>query len=139
MANHRKTTFDRYREQKMASPEFAQAYQQARAEIDLIDQLIRELDSVRTDISLSKAELARKIGATPEIIRRLFTASSPNPTISTVVKIALALGMKLALVPAPNPVTEKSRRRGPKDTGRQGAILRGRRRKNSLPSLATAT
>lgn len=34
-------------------------------------------------------------------MRRLFTAEAPNPTLSTVVKAAVALGYELELVPAP--------------------------------------
>jgi DNA-binding phage protein len=47
---------------------------------------------------MTKAELARRIAAKPEIIRRLFTSASANPTVTTVVAVARALGMRLALV-----------------------------------------
>gem|GEM_PF-4286645 len=33
------------------------------------------------------------ISVKPEIVRRLFTTSNPNPTLETVVKLAQALGV----------------------------------------------
>ena len=83
----------------MENPQFARGYEQARAEIDAVDQIIRALDEARVETGLSKAELARLISAKPEIVRRLFTYASANPTLGTIVKIASALGYRLELVP----------------------------------------
>jgi transcriptional regulator with XRE-family HTH domain len=47
---------------------------------------------------LTKAQLARRIEAKPESIRRLFTAPDSNPTMETVFKVASALGYHLELV-----------------------------------------
>ena len=99
MAGKRRTAFDMYLEERMKDPEFAREYAEARAEIDNIDRIIRMLDEARKTNNLSKAELARRIGAKPEVVRRLFTAKSPNPTISTNVKLAKALNFSLDLVP----------------------------------------
>ena len=96
-----KTGFDKFFDEQMAQPSFAEDYKQARAEIDAIDQIVRALDTAREQLGMSKADLARAISAKPEIVRRLFTAEAPNPTLSTVVKVAIALGYKLELVPAP--------------------------------------
>jgi len=97
----RKTGFDKFVDEQMAQPSFAKDYKQARAEIDAVDQIVRALDVAREEVGLSKADLARAISAKPEIVRRLFTAEAPNPTLSTVVKVAVALGYRLELVPAP--------------------------------------
>jgi len=35
----------------------------------------------------------------PEVVRRLFTASDPNPTLDTVVRLAVALDCNLGLEP----------------------------------------
>ncbi len=94
-----KTGFDRYFEQRLDDPTFAAEYRAARAEIDAIDKLIRALDAARLIGGLSKAELARKIGAQPEMVRRLLTAAKGNPTMETVLKVASALGCHLELVP----------------------------------------
>lgn len=48
---------------------------------------------------MTKAELARKIDARPEVVRRLFTTSTSNPTLETVLELASALGFHLELVP----------------------------------------
>jgi DNA-binding phage protein len=94
-----KTAFDRYFDEQMKDPAFAVEYRAARAEIDAIDKLIRALDAARLIEGLSKAELARKIGAQPEMVRRLLTTPKGNPTMDTVLKVASALGYHLELVP----------------------------------------
>jgi DNA-binding phage protein len=99
MAGKKKTAFDRYFDERMEDPEFARDYTEARAEIDTIDVLIRMLDEVRIEREISKADLARCIGMKPEVVRRLFTVKSPNPTVSTLVKLVKALNMQLILVP----------------------------------------
>jgi DNA-binding phage protein len=99
MQKRAKTGFDRYLGVRMKHAEFASEYVGARREIDAADKLVRALDQVRVAKGLTKAELARRISARPEIVRRLFTARSPNPTISSVISIASALGFHLTLVP----------------------------------------
>lgn len=99
MAPRPKTAFDRYFDEQMKDRAFAAEYRTARAEIDAIDKLIRALDAARLIGGLSKADLARKIGAQPEMIRRLLTAPKGNPTMETVLKVASALGFHLELVP----------------------------------------
>jgi DNA-binding phage protein len=99
MAAKPKTGFDRYFEQRMTEPEFAKSYESARAEIDAIDTLIRALDAARAVRGISKTELARRIGARPEIVRRLLTEKSPNPTWSTVLKLVQELDFHFELVP----------------------------------------
>jgi len=101
MAKASKTGFDRYVDTRMNDPAFAEEYQRARAEIDGVDHLIRLLDDTRLSVSMPKAELARRIHAKPEIIRRLFTAKTANPTLTTVLKVADALGLALQVVPKP--------------------------------------
>jgi ribosome-binding protein aMBF1 (putative translation factor) len=93
----RKTGFDKFFDEQMRKPSLARGYKKARAEIDVVDQLVRTLDAARIKTGMSKAELARLISAKPEIVRRLFT-SKANPTLETVTKIAAALGYRLELV-----------------------------------------
>lgn len=95
----RGTAFDRYIRDRMKDPAFASAYRAARAEIDSVDALVRALDAARLMEGMSKAELARKINTAPEVLRRLFTAPSSNPTLDTVLKLAGAMGLRLQLVP----------------------------------------
>lgn len=107
-----KTAFDSYFNEQMQDPAFAGEYRAARAEIDAIDKLVRALDAARVIGGLSKAELARKTGDQPEMVRRLLTSTKGNPTMSTVLKVAAALGYHLELVP--NQGSGSSRRVAPR-------------------------
>jgi|GEM_PF-1034374 len=108
----RKTGFDHYVERELKSPSFRRVYAEARAEIDSTDGIIRKLihalDAARDAQHLSKAELARNIATPPEVLRRLFTTTAANPTLSTVVKLASALGYRLELVSSAQAKTKKS-------------------------------
>ena len=95
----KKTGFDRYFDEQMVRPAVAREYAKARAEVDATDALIRSLDAQRSSKGMSKARLAQKISATPEVVRRLFTARRVNPTMDTVIKLAAALDCHLELVP----------------------------------------
>ena len=102
MASHaKKTGFDKFFDEQMRAPKIARAYAKARAEVDGVDRIVRALDDARVQLGMTKGELAALISAKPEIVRRLFTAKSPNPTLATVVKLAEALGLKLQLAGAP--------------------------------------
>lgn len=63
------------------------------------DRLIADFDSARKAAGLSKAELARRADFQPEQARRLFSDTAANPTMTTLVRLAEALGMELVLVP----------------------------------------
>lgn len=78
---------------------FMRQYQRARREIDSVDALVRALDARREAAGISKADLARRVGAKAESIRRLFTAAAPNPTLDTVLRLVVALDCRLALRP----------------------------------------
>jgi DNA-binding phage protein len=96
----KKTGFDKFFDAQMRDPEFARGYRKARREIDAVDRIVRALDEARIDLGMTKAQLAQAISAKPEIVRRLLTAKSPNPTLATVVKVAAALGYTVELVAA---------------------------------------
>lgn len=99
MARRGKTGFDRYFEGQMEDAEFAREYESARREIDAVDAFVRALDARREEAGMTKAELAKQVGMKPEVVRRLFTASEPNPTLDTVVRLAAALDCRLGLEP----------------------------------------
>lgn len=104
------TGFDRYFDRQMQDPEVRSAYEAARARIDMIDSLVRALDRAREEQGLSKADLARRIGAEPAAVRRLLTAPKPNPTMATFVSAADALSLEVK-------VTKKARRSRVTKTG----------------------
>lgn len=103
MARRTRTGFDKYFEERMKDPAFAAEYRLARAEIDATDLLIRALDNARKKSGLSKADLARRIDAKPEVVRRLLTDEDSNPTMNTVFRVADALGYHIKLVPNAGP------------------------------------
>ncbi|MFC4858672.1 helix-turn-helix domain-containing protein [Actinophytocola glycyrrhizae] len=83
----------------LKDPEFLRSYITESLRVSTIDQLVHDLDEARTDLGLSKADLARAISADPAVIRRLLTLGHRNPTVGTVAEVAAALGLKVALVP----------------------------------------
>jgi transcriptional regulator with XRE-family HTH domain len=57
------------------------------------------IEDQRIALGLSKAELARRVGVRPEAVRRLLSGHHANPTLSTVVSLASALGLDIVAVP----------------------------------------
>lgn len=98
MPRRTKTGFDRFFDEQMKSSSFAKTYAEARAEVGAIDKMVRALDAAREKSGLSKADLAAAIEARPEVVRRLFTTKQPNPTLSTLIRLAAALGYRVELV-----------------------------------------
>lgn len=90
--------WDRH-EARMTDPEQARAFAAELARIRTVDTVVNALDAHRTAAGLSKAALARAIGSDPSVVRRLLTATTSNPTLTTVAEVAAALGLKVELVP----------------------------------------
>lgn len=90
-----RTGAERYLARRLEDSEYREAYEFARERIDQIDMVIRAFDDRRSELKLTKAELARRAGVKPEAIRRLFSAEKPNPTLSTLVALAAALDLEL--------------------------------------------
>jgi transcriptional regulator with XRE-family HTH domain len=82
----------------MQDEEFRQEYELARAQIEQVDAVMRQLDELRVELGLSKAQLARAIGKNPATLRRLFTAEV-NPELKTVAALASALDAEVRIVP----------------------------------------
>jgi ribosome-binding protein aMBF1 (putative translation factor) len=78
-------------------PEFRAEFERQRREIAQIDSVVRQLDELREQAGMSKAELARAIGKEPSSIRRFFTADV-NPELKTVAAVADALGAEVRVV-----------------------------------------
>jgi transcriptional regulator with XRE-family HTH domain len=91
----------------LQDPEFLRDYVVESMRIATIDRLVNELDEAREAAGLTKAELARAIGAEPASIRRLFASGHSNPTLGTLAEVASALGMQVTLTPLP--ATERRR------------------------------
>lgn len=85
----------------LQDPEFLRDYVVESMRIATIDRLVNELDEAREAAGLTKAELARAIGAEPASIRRVFASGHSNPTLGTLAEVASALGMRVTLTPLP--------------------------------------
>lgn len=63
--------------------------------------LLRELDQARRRAGISKAELARLAETQPAAVRRLLSGNGHNPQVSTLARLADALGHDIRVVPKP--------------------------------------
>ena len=103
---------ERRRERRMQDPEYRAAYEQATREIAQTDAVIRQLDALRVDLGISKAELARRVNRNASSVRRLFTASQVRPELPLIVALADALGAELRVVPRTSQAQQATREPG---------------------------
>jgi ribosome-binding protein aMBF1 (putative translation factor) len=89
---------DRRLARRLDDPAFRAEYERQRREIDAIDAIVHELDALREQAGMSKADLARAIDKNPASVRRLLTAPV-NPELRTIVAMAEALDADVVLVP----------------------------------------
>jgi transcriptional regulator with XRE-family HTH domain len=81
----------------LSDPEYLRVYITESVRIATIDAVINALDEARVSEGLSKAELARAIGAEPATVRRLFSTGAANPTLGTLAEVAAALGLRISI------------------------------------------
>ena len=94
-----RTGAERYFEERRENADYERAHHAARRRIDQVDSVIRMLDERRSNLDISKAELARRADLRPEMVRRLFSAEGPNPTLATLVSLTEALDLRLVAEP----------------------------------------
>lgn len=105
------TYYDRQLARRLEEdPEFRLEFERQRREIAQIDSVVRQLDELREQAGMSKAELARAIGKEPSSVRRFFTADV-NPELKTVAAVADVLGAEVKIVATGQTRTKQSRRR----------------------------
>jgi DNA-binding phage protein len=114
-----RTGAERYLARRLEDPDYQRAFESSSERIAMTDAVIDAFNNRREELNLTKAELARRAGVKPEVIRRLFSAERPNPTLATLV--ALAGAMDLEFRPRP-------RRRLPRTTPARSAAAGTRRR-----------
>jgi transcriptional regulator with XRE-family HTH domain len=90
---------ERRRAQRMQDPDFRESYDRASREIAQTDAVIRALDSLRAELGVSKAELARRVNRNASSVRRLFTADQTRPELPLIIAIADALDAEVCIVP----------------------------------------
>jgi DNA-binding phage protein len=116
----------------LEDPDFLREYLKESVRIATTDAVINALDEARVLAGLSKAELARTIGAEPAVVRRLFSSGNANPTLGTLAEVAAALGLRISVEPLPpadrEAVTEPLRAGRPSTTTAiRAAEMRGHR------------
>lgn len=87
----------------MEDREYRAAYERASREIAQTDAVIRALDVLRTEMGMSKAELARRVGRNASSVRRLFTAGHARPELPLIVAMADVLNAEICVVPRRGP------------------------------------
>lgn len=107
-----------FTERAAKSVEYQEALDKARARISTIDGVMHALDDHRKALGLSKAELARRAGMRPEVVRRLLGGGPANPTLATVVSLACALSLEIKVTA---PAAASDRRSGASETRRRTA------------------
>lgn len=68
------------------------------AELVARNALLVEMERERERVGMSKTELAHRAGLEPSATRRLLNSDDPNPTTSTLLRMAAVLGIGLDLV-----------------------------------------
>lgn len=87
------TTWKEHKQELMRNPEFRVAYDALTPEYRLASDLI----AARIQEKLTQEELAMRAGVSRVVVARLESGSG-NPTISTVNRVATALGKEFKLV-----------------------------------------
>jgi DNA-binding phage protein len=90
-----RTAAERYLNgRRQADSDYAREYELAHRRIEMFDSVIQELDAQREALGLTKADLARLANLPAAGVRRLFSQQQKNPTLTTIVAIADALGLQ---------------------------------------------
>ncbi len=84
----RKTNFDRYLEEQLKDPGFAERFKKAGEAWDVA----LELATLRKESGLSQKELAKRVGTTQQQISRLESPSYEGHSLSMLRRVAEALG-----------------------------------------------
>ncbi|CCH79136.1 conserved hypothetical protein [Nostocoides japonicum T1-X7] len=93
------SSWEQLRQRTLADPAAAREYAAEMARIAAVDDIVNGLADAIDEAGVSRAAVARAIGADPSVLRRLLTSGHRNPTIATVGEIAASLGLRVALVP----------------------------------------
>jgi ribosome-binding protein aMBF1 (putative translation factor) len=97
MANATGGRWAQMREQRLQSLEDREKYERTRRVLGTIQSLVEAVDSERECASLSKAALARRIGAHPAAVQRLLRSGPSDPTLQLLLEMMDSLGLELRL------------------------------------------
>src|SRR5438132_1279779 len=91
--------WEQIRARKLADPAARERYERTRRTVAAIRETLMRLDDERAETGLTKAELARRVGANPATMRRLLSSGQHNPTLKTLLEICDVLGMEITVAP----------------------------------------
>ena len=74
---------------RLKNAELAAGYREMEAELNLL----HAIEDVRTQLHVSKEELASRMGKRREAVSRLLTTEEANPTLDTITELLSALGV----------------------------------------------
>ncbi len=100
----KKTNFDRYLEEQLKDPDFAQRYEQAGEAWDVALQLT----ALREQAGLSQSDLARLLKTTQQQVSRLESPTYEGHSLSMLRRVAAALHAQVRVVLEPLPKAETS-------------------------------
>ncbi|MDO8671659.1 MAG: helix-turn-helix transcriptional regulator [Dehalococcoidia bacterium] len=111
------------RERFFNTPELENEYEHAKRRMILTRKMLMEIDAERVSAGLSKAELARRIGTSPSVVRRVFSSKSSNPTLRTILDMLYVLDIGLELEPRGRKKRSSGFSKPPYDTAQDGVSL----------------
>jgi len=85
------------------------AHERGVAKLVAFAELLIALDEVRVGSTISKAELARRIGVKPSVISRLLDGTGRNVQLDTVADVADALDVYIEMRVRPQPKRKQAR------------------------------
>lgn len=97
MSPNQKTGHTYVTEQLMRDPQWEAEYHRERSRLQAMESILRRIDEQRAARQMTKAALARSIGAEPSVVRRLLNQEAANPTLGRVLDLADAVGLKFEL------------------------------------------
>lgn len=105
MAQTQTDRWSQVRARKLADPAVRERYERTRRTVTTIREMLQRVDAERAYVGLTKAELARRLGANPATMRRLLSAGQRNPTLKTVLELCDVLGLEVTVAPKRKPAT----------------------------------
>ena len=94
-----KTNFEEFLETQLTYPAVRAEFDSFSQQIQNVEVLLEYFDVRRAQLGLNKTQLATKMNLQPSNVRRLFSASSQNPSFATMIEMANALNLEFKLVP----------------------------------------
>src|SRR5256885_10132103 len=79
--------YEQRRRKFLQDQEVAEGYREMAAEF----QFVQAIEAIRSNLGISKEDLASQMGKKRETVSRLLTAPEANPTLETVIELLSAL------------------------------------------------